>query len=253
MCSPCSGASSPAPKTCVPRGADVAVLAFAFWQSAFGGRDVRGETAAGRQCPRHHHRRCTAILRWRERCEPAGVYIPVTTYAGSTGTDDSKTYYSRYQWGWVNVMVRRKSGVSRQRAEADATQAFRGHGNRRAPIIRRSLLRTMRSRGSRCRPFVAGAGPNPSLEARTALWLVIVAGIVAADCLRQLSRTCSSRERFSAGRETAVRRALGVSRWRLATLPLTESLMLALARWRCGVAGRAVGQRRARQDAGVGG
>jgi hypothetical protein len=27
----------------IPRGADVVVLSYAFWQSEFGGRDVRGE------------------------------------------------------------------------------------------------------------------------------------------------------------------------------------------------------------------
>ena len=210
----------------VPRGADVAVLAFAFWQSEFGGRDVRGETLQVGNV------RATIIgvaprsFDGVNDASPPAVYIPVTTYAGSTGTDDSKTYYSRYQWGWVNVMVRRKSGVSRQRAEADATQAFRASWEpARAdnPQIPSADDAQPRVAVSSVRP---GAGPNPSLEARTALWLVIVAGIVLVIACANVANLFVARA-LQRGRETAVRRALGVSRWRLATLPLTESLMLA--------------------------
>jgi putative ABC transport system permease protein len=69
----------------VPRGADVAVLAFAFWQSEFGGHDVRGETLQVGNV------RATIIgvaprsFDGVNDASPPVVYIPVTTYAGSTG------------------------------------------------------------------------------------------------------------------------------------------------------------------------
>jgi putative ABC transport system permease protein len=108
-----------------PRGADVAVLSHTFWQSEFGGRDVRGELLQVGNV------RATIVgvapegFNGVNDANPPAIYIPITTFAGSTGTSDSKTYFSKYQWGWVHVLVRRNPGVTVQQAEADATQAFR--------------------------------------------------------------------------------------------------------------------------------
>jgi putative ABC transport system permease protein len=69
----------------VPRGADVAVLAFAFWQSEFGGRDVRGETLQVGNV------RATIVgvaprsFDGVNDASPPALYIPVTTYAGTRG------------------------------------------------------------------------------------------------------------------------------------------------------------------------
>jgi hypothetical protein len=212
----------------VPRGADVAVLAFGFWQSEFGARDVRGETL------KVGNVRATIIgvaprsFDGVNDANPPAVYIPVTTFAASTGTDDAKTYDSRYQWGWVNVMVRRAHGVTQERAEADATQAFRASwepgrtDNPQSPPLDEAQPRVAVA------PVRPGAGPNPSLEARTARWLVIVAAIVLVIACANVANLFVARA-LQRGRETAVRRALGVSRWRLVMPPLTESMMLAAA------------------------
>jgi putative ABC transport system permease protein len=210
----------------VPRGADVGVLSFDFWQSEFGGRDVRGETLQVGNV-------AATIIGVAPRgfdgvndANPPAVYVPVTTYAASTGTDDSKTYYSRYQWGWVNVMVRRKPDVSRERAEADATQAFRGSweagrgDNPQHPPLDDAQPRVVVS------SLRTGAGPNPTLEARTAAWLVIVSAIVLVIACANVANLFVARG-LQRSRETAVRRALGIGRWRLVTRPLIESLMLA--------------------------
>ena len=77
-----------------PRGADVAVLSYPFWQSEFGGRDVRGERL------QIGNIRATIIgvapegFSGVNDASPPLIYIPITTYAGSTGTDDSKTYFT---------------------------------------------------------------------------------------------------------------------------------------------------------------
>jgi putative ABC transport system permease protein len=211
----------------IPRGADVAVLSYAFWRSAFGGRDVLGELL---RVGNVH----AAIIGVAPEgfggvndADPPAVYIPVTTYAGRAGTGDSNTYFNRYHWGWVNVLVRRRAGVTLQHAEADATMAFRATweiaraDNPDSPSLAEAQPRVW---VSSVRP---GAGPNPTLEARTAFWLWMVAAIVLVIACANVANLFLARA-LQRTRETAVRRALGVSQWRLMTLPLTESLLLAL-------------------------
>ena len=211
----------------IPRGADVVVLSYAFWQSEFGGRDVRGERLQVGNV------RSTIIgvapdgFNGVNDANPPVLYIPITTYAGSTGTDDSRTYFSKYQWGWMNVMVRRRSGVTRAQAETDATLAFR-----------RSWLAEVRDNPGlpsieSARPHVAvssvrpGAGPDPALEARTALWVSVVAAIVLLIACANVGNLILARA-LRRRRETAVRLALGVGRGRLLLQSVTETLVLAL-------------------------
>jgi putative ABC transport system permease protein len=210
-----------------PRGADVAVLAHGLWQTAYGGRDVLGETV------KIGNIRATIIgvaargFEAVDGANPPAVYVPITTYAASTATDDAQTYFSRYHWSWVNVLARRAHGVTRERAQADASQAFRrtwpaaNGDNPNLPALDEAQPRVA---VSAVRP---GAGPNPSLEARTALWLSIVAGfvlIIACANVTNLFLIRTTRRRH----ETVVRLALGARRWRLLLRPVTESVVLAV-------------------------
>ena len=108
-----------------PNGTRVAVLAYPFWQSEFGGRDVRGERLQVGNVRASIIGVAPDGFDGVNDANPPVLYIPITTYAGSTGTDDSRTYFSKYQWGWMHVMVRRRPNVTREQAETDATLAFR--------------------------------------------------------------------------------------------------------------------------------
>jgi putative ABC transport system permease protein len=134
-----------------PRGADVAVLSYGFWRSEFGGRDVRGERLQVGEVTATIVGVAPEGFHGVNDANPPAVYIPITTFAGSSGTTDARTYFTRYHWGFVNILVRRKPGGTLPQATFDATEAFRRSWNRGVPTIRRSRFWKMPGRAWWCR------------------------------------------------------------------------------------------------------
>jgi predicted permease len=211
-----------------PRGADVAVLSHAFWRSAFGGRDVRGRLLTVGNVRASIVGVAPPGFNGVHDADPPAVYLPITTFAANEPTQDAKTYFARYDWSWLNVMGRRRPGVSLAQANTDATTAFR-----RTWATQQAEEPLMPSLES-ARPQVVvsslrlGAGPDPAPEARTALWVAGVAIIVLLIAMANIANLFLTRA-LQRQRETTVRLALGVSRGRLVRHSLTESFALALA------------------------
>ena len=195
-----------------PRGADVAVLGYGS-----GSRSSAAGTCSAR-CSRSGNVPATIIgvapegFAGVDDDNPPAVYIPITTFAGSQPNERTNPGTSRdYNWGWMEMMVRRKPGVTVEQASSDLTQAYVRSWNAEreleptttpveiakpsaiagadedwAPARTRASRRARRS-GSRASPPSCCSSP-----ART-------------------SRTCSSRARCAGGARSRVRLALGVS------------------------------------------
>jgi putative ABC transport system permease protein len=210
-----------------PRGADVIVLSHAFWQSEFGGGDVLGKVL------RVGEVRATIIgvaprgFAGVNDAYPPVLFLPITTYAASTGTDDARTYFNDYGWGWVNVLVRRKPGVTQEQAEADASRAYRRSWDAAVALAPDEVPTDRVQPHAVVSSIRPGAGPMASLDARTAVWIGMVAAIVLLIACANVADLFLARA-LKRRRETAVRIALGVSRGRLLTQWLTESMVLAL-------------------------
>lgn len=225
----------------IPRGAAVAVLGYGFWKSEFGGRDVLGtKLAVG---PGY----VTIIGVAREGFTgvssgaPPAMYMPITAFAYLLNQGDAQTFFIRYNWDWMSMMVRAKPGVSDAAATANLSDAYR-HSVLALQALNRSTGATwgLAPVDSQRPHAIAGpvreaAGPGAGLESQTLLWVTGVAVIVLLIACANVTNLMFARV-LRRRREIAVRIALGVSRRRLMAQCLTESLLLALLGCGAGIA-----------------
>jgi putative ABC transport system permease protein len=212
----------------LPRGAEVSVLGYAFWQAEFGGRDVIGQHLQVGQITTTIIGIAPEGFAGVSDLSPPAVYIPATLYAGSVPNSRLRdNYYKAYSWSWSQMMVRRRPGVTIVQANADITQAFRRSWEaERAMDPTNPPVDEARPSGV-VSSLRVSAGPDPSLEARTSVWLIGVAAIVLLIACANVANLFLARA-LRRHREIAVRMALGVSRGRLMRQTLIESLLLSL-------------------------
>jgi putative ABC transport system permease protein len=210
-----------------PVGAPVVVLTHGFWQSEFGGRDVIGK-------PLLIDRLTYTIIgvappgfEGVNEGPPRSAFIPITTYAGSQEGRDAREYYTHYNWGWMQMMVRRRPDVSVAAASTDLTAAYVRSWNTERPLFPQLPPAEVAKPHAIAGPLKTSAGPDADLQARTAIWVSGVTLIVLVIACANVANLFLGRA-LRRRREVALRLALGVRRRRLAVQTMTESVVLAL-------------------------
>jgi putative ABC transport system permease protein len=205
-----------------PSPAPVAVLSEQLWKSRFASRpDVLGQTL-----------QIDAILYtiigvarddfvglWPN--QPPAVFVPVATFASGRGNPAWATSYGT-AFG-LNIMVRRKPGVTAEAAAADLTSALRRSYQAAGGPVPLDSLRPRALATS----ILPDRGPRKTVVQQSAKWLTSVAAIVLMIACANVANLLLART-IRRRREIALRIALGVSRARLFAQLLTEGIVLGL-------------------------
>jgi putative ABC transport system permease protein len=203
-----------------PTGAAVAVLGYGFWQTGFGGDPA----VVGRQLyigSRQHTIIGVAPKGFTgTSLNQVSAFVPITTAAFD---DFGPRYYTGHNISWLEMLARRKPGVTREAADADLTLAFQ-KSRTDQPGVRPETI--PRSRAELA-PVNFDRGPKPRNEAKVATWLAGVAAVVLLIACANVINLLLARG-LSRRREIAVRLAIGAGRRRLLRQLLTESMLLAL-------------------------
>jgi hypothetical protein len=196
-----------------PGGDAVVVLGHGFWRSAYGGRaDVLGKTLRVGGVPYTIVGVAPEGFNGMSKLAVA-AWVPITTAAHA---DFGDMYWQTHNVSWMEMLVRPKAGVPDETVQAELTKLYRASV---AAEPRRGSVETLKPRAILA-SVIFDRGPRPGQNAKVALWLAGVAGVVLLIACANVANLLLARATRRA-REIAVRVALGVGRGRLVSQLLT--------------------------------
>jgi putative ABC transport system permease protein len=214
-----------------PASARVAVLSYAYWQSAYGGR--RSVLDSTLVVGANRYRVIGVAPRGFNgfSLEMPAMFVPIAAIGadqfGSAFPPGGPSWDRTYSLTFIEVYARSRPGVSDAAVASDLTGVFRRSQAERqleqpgvtsvAAGHPRAVLSSVSDR----------RGPEPGPESKVGLWLVGVSVIVLLIACANVANLLLARA-IGRRRETAVRVALGAGRARLLRQVLTESIVLAL-------------------------
>ncbi len=214
-----------------PAGARVAVLSYAYWQSAYGGS--RSVLDSSLVVGANRYRVIGVAPRGFNAfsLEMPVMFVPIAAIAadqyGSAFPAGGPSWDRTYALTFLELYARSRAGLSDAAVASDLTGVFRRSQAERkleqpgvtsvAAGHPRAVLSSVSDR----------RGPNPGPESKVGLWLVGVSVIVLLIACANVANLLLARA-IGRRRETAVRVALGAGRARLLRQVLTESVVLSL-------------------------
>ena len=215
--------------------AESVVLSHAYWQSEFGGDpNVLGRTLILNDVPLTIVGVAPEAFQGTAVSIHPSVFVPITIAPlGNTSAAFALPNHERRDHYWVHVFARLKPGVTREAAAAALNPLYRAilsdveapllinvDEQRREAFLARTIVLEPGARGQTSSEILAPA--RNSLEL-----LLAVSGAVLLLCCANVAGLMLLRATTRSG-EIAVRAALGATGARLASLQLSESLVLAL-------------------------
>jgi putative ABC transport system permease protein len=208
----------------VPDGAPVAVLGYGYWQSKYAG----SPEVLGRQL--RIGRAVYTVIGVAPKgfrgtdLQASAAFVPITSGVHDlfVGVEDRTRYYTTHNMSWMEMLARRKPGVSVDAAAAELTTAVRRSYAAQPKPPRLEQLRPRMVVAS----ILRERGPQQAQSSKVATWLAGVSLVVLLVACANVTNILLARG-FRRRREIAVRLALGVSRGRLLSQLVTESVVLA--------------------------
>jgi putative ABC transport system permease protein len=221
-----------------PAGEPVVVLGYDYWHTHYAGRrDILGSRLAIGRATYTVVGVAPKGFEGISDQRPPVAFIPVNAYASGIDarfdntqrariTQDMRTF-PKYGSEWLEMLVRRRPGVSAAEASADLTNAFRLSYAEQVTVEASLPPLSYAKPAAMAAPLQLARGPLAGPESRVAMWISGVAFIVLLIACANVANLLLARA-LRRRREIAVRQALGGTRARLIQQLLTETLILAL-------------------------